>query len=84
VNVIVPNYPYQKEIDMNFFELTDKQLEEVVGGNGTNYSNQVNEAFAPTSNTVAFGKNVSQTGSTIVQSNTASQYAFDLHKLNFY
>jgi len=66
---------------MNLFELTDEQLEEVAGGNSTNYSNQVNEAFAPTSNTVAFAKNVYQTGSTIVQSNTASQSAFDFTKV---
>jgi hypothetical protein len=62
---------------MNFFELTDEQLEEVVGGDATNYSNQVNQAFAPTSNTVAFAKNVSQAGSTIYQSNTVYQSAFD-------
>jgi hypothetical protein len=66
---------------MNLFELTDEQLEEVVGGNSTNFSNQVNEAFAPTSNTVAFAKNVYQTGSTIVQSNTAYQTAFDFTKV---
>jgi hypothetical protein len=74
----------QKEIDMNFFELTDEQLEEVVGGNSTNISNQNNFAFAPTNNTVAFGNNVSQTGSTIVQSNIVSQNAFDIRKLNFH
>jgi hypothetical protein len=74
----------QKEIDMNFFELTDEQLEEVAGGNSTNYSNQVNEAFAPTSNTVAFAKNVSQISSTIVQSNAVSQSAFDFAKVIFH
>jgi hypothetical protein len=66
---------------MNLFELTDEQLEGVVGGNSTNSSNQVNEAFAPTSNTVAFAKNVSQTSSTIYQSNAVSQSAFDFTKV---
>jgi hypothetical protein len=69
---------------MNFFELTDEQLEEVVGGNSTNISNQNNFAYAPTINTVAFANNVSQTGSTIVQSNIVSQNAFDIRKLNFH
>jgi hypothetical protein len=68
---------------MNLFELTDEQLEEVAGGNSTNYSNQVNEAYAPTSNEAAFAKNVYQTGSTIYQSNTASQSAFDFTKVIF-
>ena len=72
---------YGKEINMNHFELTDEQLEEVVGGNSTNYSNQVNEVFAPTSNSVAFAKNVSQTGSSIVQSNTVYQSAVDFTKV---
>jgi hypothetical protein len=69
---------------MNLFELTDEQLEEVVGGNGTNYSNQANDAFAPTSNTAVFASNVYQTGSSIVQSNATYQNAFDIRKLNFY
>jgi hypothetical protein len=69
---------------MNLFELTDEQLEGVVGGNSTNSSNQVNEAFAPTSNTVAFVKNVSQISSTIVQSNTTYQSAFDFAKVIFH
>jgi len=66
---------------MNFFELTDEQLEEVVGGDAINYSTQVNQAFAPTSNTVAFAKNVSQVGSTIYQSNSVYQSAFDFTKV---
>jgi hypothetical protein len=66
---------------MNLFELTDEQLEEVVGGDATNYSNQSNWAFAPTSNEAAFAKNVYQTDSTIYQSNTASQSAFDFTKV---
>ena len=32
---------------MNHFELTDEQLEKVVGGTAANYANQVNYAFAP-------------------------------------
>ena len=66
---------------MNHFELTDEQLEEVVGGNSTNYSNQENSAYAPTYNEAAFAKNVSQTGSTIVQSNTVYQSAVDFTKV---
>ena len=66
---------------MNHFELTDQQLEEVVGGNSTNYSNQENSAYAPTYNEAAFAKNVSQTGSNIYQSNNAYQSAFDFTKV---
>jgi len=66
---------------MNLFELTDEQLEEVVGGDATNYSNQSNWAFAPTSNEAAFAKNVYQTGSTIYQSNTVYQSATDFTKV---
>jgi bacteriocin-like protein len=69
---------------MNFCELTDEQLEEVVGGDATNYSNQDNWAYAPTSNTAAFAKNVYQTGSSIYQSNTTSQTAFDFAKVIFH
>jgi hypothetical protein len=66
---------------MNFFELTDEQLEEVVGGDAVNDSSQGNWAFAPTYNEAAFVKNVTQTGSTIYQSNTAYQSAFDFTKV---
>ena len=66
---------------MNFFELTDEQLEEVVGGDAINYSNQVNQAFAPTYNGAAFAKNVTQTGSNIYQSNEAYQSAVDITKV---
>ena len=62
---------------MNLFELTDEQLEEVVGGNATNYSSQANYAYAPTENVSVFGHDVSQSGSTIYQSNTAYQSAVD-------
>jgi hypothetical protein len=68
---------------MNFFELTDEQLEEVVGGNATNYAHQSNSAFAPVENTVAFGHNVIQTGSNVEQLNLASQSATDLTKVFF-
>ena len=65
---------------MNFFELTDEQLEDVVGGTAINSSTQVNSAFAPTNNTAVFASNVNQNGSTIIQSNTNYQAAFDVHK----
>jgi hypothetical protein len=65
---------------MNFFELTDEQLEAVVGGNAANYANQTNYAFAPTDNTVVFGHNVVQTGSNVEQLNLASQSATDITK----
>jgi hypothetical protein len=70
-----------QEIEMNLFELTDEQLEKVVGGNAANYANQANYAFAPTSNAVAFGHNVIQTGSTVEQLNLASQSANNITKL---
>jgi hypothetical protein len=66
---------------MNLFELTDEQLEEVVGGDAANYSSQGNWAYAPTHNEAAFVKNVTQTGSNIYQSNNAYQSAFDFTKV---
>jgi hypothetical protein len=66
---------------MNFFELTDEQLEEVVGGDAVNYSSQGNWAYAPTYNEAAFAKNVTQTGSNIYQSNNAYQSAVDITKV---
>jgi hypothetical protein len=70
-----------EEIEMNLFELTDEQLEKVVGGNAVNHANQFNSAFAPTDNAVVFGHNVIQTGSTIEQLNLASQSANNITKL---
>jgi hypothetical protein len=69
---------------MNLFELTDEQLEKVVGGNATNFANQANYAFAPTDNAVAFGHNVIQTGSNVEQLNLASQSATNLTKVFFF
>ncbi len=66
---------------MNLFELTDEQLEKVVGGTAANYANQFNSAFAPTENTVAFGRHVNQFGSTVYQSNGALQSATDITKV---
>ena len=65
---------------MNFFELTDEQLEDVVGGTAINYSSQVNSAYAPTDNTAVFASNVSQSGAYISQSNTSYQSAVDVNK----
>jgi hypothetical protein len=80
VNVVELDISIQ-EIEMNLFELTDEQLEKVVGGNAANYANQFNGAFAPTSNAVAFGHNVIQTGSNVEQLNLASQSATNITKL---
>ena len=66
---------------MNLFELTDEQLEKVVGGTAANYADQANYAFAPTDNVIAFGKRVIQTGSTVYQSNAALQSATDITKV---
>ncbi len=66
---------------MNLFELTDEQLEKVVGGTAINYANQANYAFAPTDNTVAFGRHVNQFGSTVYQSNVVLQSATDITKV---
>jgi len=66
---------------MNLFELTDEQLEKVVGGDAANYANQFNSAFAPTDNAVAFGRHVIQNGSEVSQLNLASQSAIDFTKV---
>jgi hypothetical protein len=66
---------------MNSFELTDEQLEMVAGGDAGNLNYQYNGAYAGTLNGTAFAKNVSQSGSTVDQSNKSSQTAIDITKI---
>jgi hypothetical protein len=67
--------------EMNAFELTDEQLEMVAGGDASNFNFQYNGADATTLNGAAFAKNVSQSGSTVDQSNKSSQTAIDITKI---